>query len=302
VLWDFETATEFIFPWARKLLRIIKGITFAHLHLGVEVSVFWYLLAVSDFLSALVPACSIRDREESMDCVIPIPHSADLLYLIGCKNKTDPPIGPPKAGDKLKILDKASGSTLVELEIPPAPLVNAKSLPHVLPTKPVLSLSAFQSHRIGADIMFDACVFSSARKGLSSSSPAGPNNEVRPPSPGPAGPPGSGGLEVEFSEAVARLKEFTSSKGWYDLQRRLLDAGHTDYRAYAQVRLSLISLFSMSPFGWACTRSLHQKSSCPPSLSWISLADCNLLYRLSRKWWLWPDRPTCSNLKEESYI
>ena len=25
-------------------------------------------------------------------------------------------------------------------------------------------------------------------------------------------------------------------KGWYELQRRLLDAGETDYRAYAQVQ------------------------------------------------------------------
>ena len=51
VLWDFEKATIFTYPWARQGLRIVK----------------------------------------------------------------DPPIGPPKAGDKLKILFKGSGETLVEL-------------------------------------------------------------------------------------------------------------------------------------------------------------------------------------------
>lgn len=51
VLWDFEKATVFTYPWARQGLRIIK----------------------------------------------------------------DPPIGPPKAGDKLKVLAKESGETLVEL-------------------------------------------------------------------------------------------------------------------------------------------------------------------------------------------
>ena len=54
VLWDFETATQFTYPWARQGLRIIK----------------------------------------------------------------EPPIGPPKAGDKLKVLEKSSGKPLVELEIP----------------------------------------------------------------------------------------------------------------------------------------------------------------------------------------
>ena len=34
----------------------------------------------------------------------------------------------------------------------------------------------------------------------------------------------------------ACVRSRRSTKGWYDLKRRLLDAGHTDYRAYAQVR------------------------------------------------------------------
>jgi len=116
VLWDFEKATQFTFPWARQELRIIK----------------------------------------------------------------DPPIGPPKAGDKLKVLEKASGMPLIELEVPPPPLVNAKSQ-------------------------------SIAQASQSPASPAGPNTEIRPPSPGPSGPPGtgSGSSVVEQSEAMSRLKEFT---------------------------------------------------------------------------------------------
>ena len=40
-------------------------------------------------------------------------------------------------------------------------------------------------------------------------------------------------------EAVKRLKEFTHKNGWYELQRRLLDAGQVDYTEYAKIETKM---------------------------------------------------------------
>jgi hypothetical protein len=102
-------------------------------------------------------------------------------------------------------------------EIPPPPLVNAKpQQPTNGPLKPL---------RAGHG------------------SPAGPSTEIRnaPPSPGPPGT-GASSEGKEMAEAVRRLRDFTSSKGWYELQRRLLDAGETDYREYAKIEPKMVAV------------------------------------------------------------
>ena len=107
VLWDFEKATQFTFPWARQGLRIIK----------------------------------------------------------------EPPIGPPKAGDKLKVVEKSSAIALIELEIPPAPLVNGKDIPAQPPVSKEVVANALR-HGV-----------SSLTHSKTPLSPSGPKPEVRPPSP-----------------------------------------------------------------------------------------------------------------------
>ena len=40
---------------------------------------------------------------------------------------------------------------------------------------------------------------------------------------------------IMIREVVLRLREWTAEKGWYELKKRLFDAGETDYRAYAAI-------------------------------------------------------------------
>lgn len=45
-----------------------------------------------------------------------------------------------------------------------------------------------------------------------------------------------------MEEALKRLKDFTSTNGWYELNRRLLDAGDTDYRDYAKIEPDMVAV------------------------------------------------------------
>ena len=41
---------------------------------------------------------------------------------------------------------------------------------------------------------------------------------------------------MDEESAIAKLREFTDARGWCDLEKSLLNASHTDYSLYAQVR------------------------------------------------------------------
>ena len=77
-------------------------------------------------LCYIAPVAQIESTENELTdiagSVLSFPWARQQFRII-----KDPPIGPPKAGDKLKILDKTSNTPLIQLEIPPPPLINAHS-------------------------------------------------------------------------------------------------------------------------------------------------------------------------------
>ena len=217
VLWDREVSTIPLHPWARESITVERRTSGALGEPRIRITdrkSGRLLLELEHAAFRDVPkklAFAASADEVSSRIVIP-PDQAVMPSLASnpAASTTDPPPGPPRVQGGRRTPAGAGGRS--------ADMASESRSPG--PAQVGADLTSIKSGPLTGRGKVSAIVGRKADSGIHRIHPAVAR-------------------DVSLRDAVQLLREWTTERGWYELKKRLFDAGKTDYRAYASIEPGL---------------------------------------------------------------